>query len=359
MSIKLIDYTNFEIGNLTFSELSEGSKGMLRAYPQYIDPDTKRKIKDYHIQTPWIELNDYGIPKLGDFFPTDNEREFIRIPCDLNESTCVEFANILKQLDTTMSSKEKKEELFQKNWKKYKYSPSFREVIDQNQDDDEDETDKRKQLKNKVKKPSIKLKFDIAYDTKENNTIIYHSVMENEKRVRTKLEKENLVTIDDYVRAIPYMSKIRCHIKPVSLWAHGPKKPDPMYGITWKVHKIEVEVPSNYNVISKEARESDNFIDSDNDEPQSKQTTIHKTISKVNTEIVSSESDTKVKDNSESDDSESDDDELKPVVNNIVNVSSDDESEDEKPIVTVDSSSEEEIEEIKPKPTRKSKTSKK
>ena len=88
--------------------------------------------------------------------------------------------------------------------------------------------------------------------------------MEDGKRIRTKLE--NIKSIDDICRVVPYMSKVRCIIKPVKLWAQPASKKDPQYGITFKVYKIEVELPQNNYSRSKTILESDNFIDSDNEE---------------------------------------------------------------------------------------------
>ena len=38
-----------------------------------------------HIQTPFIKLNAYGVPKMTDYLKTDMERAFIKLPLDDNE----------------------------------------------------------------------------------------------------------------------------------------------------------------------------------------------------------------------------------------------------------------------------------
>ena len=38
-----------------------------------------------HIQTPFIKLNAYGVPKVTDYLKTDMDRAFIKIPLDNNE----------------------------------------------------------------------------------------------------------------------------------------------------------------------------------------------------------------------------------------------------------------------------------
>jgi hypothetical protein len=345
----IIDYTKFEPENLIFTKPEENSrsKGQLIGFSRYHDSKNKRD-KELFLQTCWLELNDYGIPQLGEFFKSDSDRDFIKIPCNLNNPECLSMVNKFKRFDEILSSKDKKDEFFGKKGKNYNYVPVFREIIEDIQDSDDEEDTKKKNTKKKVKQPYIKFKLNISYTTKENETIIYSSVKENEKRVRTRLE--NIKSIDDIARVVPYMSKIRCIIKPVKLWAQPATKKDPQYGITFKVYKIEVEPPNNSYSISKTILDSDNFIDSDDEDNEiptinttSNTTTINTTT--INTTTINTTSD------------DESDDELQPVSTTIVDVSSDeDEPVHSSQILNVDTSDSESEEEVKPKrkPSKKS-----
>ena len=349
----IVDYTKFEPENLSFTKPEENSrsKGQLIGFSRYHDSKSKRD-KELFLQTCWLELNDYGIPQIGEFFKTDSDRDSIKIPCNLNNPECLAMVNKFKRFDEILSSKDKKDEFFGKKGKNYNYVPVFREIMEDIQDSDDEEDTKKKNTKKKVKQPYIKFKLNISYNTKENETIIYSSVKENEKRVRTRLE--NIKTIDDIARAVPYMSKIRCIIKPVKLWAQPATKKDPQYGITFKVYKIEVEPPSNSYTVNKTILESDNFIDSDNEDEiiisESRITESTNKKSSIKNDTESDEPNTKV---TITNSDESDDDDLQPVTTNIVDVSSDSD-EDEEPIqqsqiLNVDTSESESEEEVKPK----------
>ncbi len=344
----IIDYTKFEPENLIFTKPEENSKskGQLIGFSRYHDIKNKRD-KELFLQTCWLELNDYGIPQIGEFFKSDSDRDFIKIPCNLNNPECLSMVNKFKRFDEILSSKDKKEEFFGKKGKNYNYVPVFREIIEDTQDSDDEEETKKKNTKKKVKQPYIKFKLNISYTSKENETIIYSSVKENEKRVRTRLE--NIKSIDDIARVVPYMSKIRCIIKPVKLWAQPASKKDPQYGITFKVYKIEVEPPNNSYSISKTILDSDNFIDSDDEENEI--TTSDKKTSNI---II----DTKTSNSSSDEESE---DELQPVNTTIVDVSSDEEDEpvQSSQILNVDTSDSESEEEVKPKRKPSKKSSKK
>jgi len=358
----IVDYTKFEPENLSFTKPEENSrsKGQLIGFSRYHDPKSKRD-KELFLQTCWLELNDYGIPQIGEFFKTDSDRDSIKIPCNLNNLDCLVMVNKFKKFDEILSSKDKKDEFFGKKGKNYNYVPVFREIIEDIQDSDDEEDTKKKNTKKKVKQPYIKFKLNISYNTKENETIIYSSVKENDKRVRTRLE--NIKTIDDIARAVPYMSKIRCIIKPVKLWAQPATKKDPQYGITFKVYKIEVEPPINSYTVNKTILESDNFIDSDEEEITISESRIKESTTK---ESTTKESITKNDSDSEEvntkvtiTNSDESDDELQPVTTNIVDVSSDSDEEQihQSQILNVDTSESESEEEVKPKP--KSKTIKK
>ena len=45
---------------------------------------TKRRRTNTSSQSPHIELNTYGIPKKGDYYPDEKQRAFLKCPLDLD-----------------------------------------------------------------------------------------------------------------------------------------------------------------------------------------------------------------------------------------------------------------------------------
>jgi hypothetical protein len=331
---EVTDYTIFEQKNLSFTKLEENSrsKGQLIGYSRYIESNGMEKT--LFLQTPWINLFTYGVPRLGEYYKTDADRSHLRIPLDLSNNEVLEFVNKIKDLDANMASEEMKEQLLGKKYKKYKYSSIYREGQEHNIDSDDEDVDTKK--KSPPRPPYMKFKLDLAWPDPDVKTIVYKSVMEDGKRVRTKYD--DIKSIDDFANVVRYRSNVRCIVRPVKMWAHPLTKKDPEYGITLKLIKIEVEPTSNAGTSYKSIYESDNFIDSDCDEelPVKKPAVTESPINNKK-ESNKKESDDEDDEDDEDEDDEDDDDDddnakIKVEPKKIVEVDSDDSSEDEEPV---------------------------
>lgn len=260
-----VDYSKFEAKHLTFTKLEENSrsKGQLIAYSRY-DPTNSGKDGVLFLQSPWIKLFTYGVPREGEYYKTDADRSHLRVPFDLSIPEVEMFVNKIKELDTIYSSPEMMETLLGKKFKKYKYQPIFREGQDQVNDDSDDENTVKKDA---PPRPAyMKVKLDTTWPDNEVKTLVFNSVLDaNNKRIRTKVD--HIKSIDDFANAVRFLSNVRLIMRPVKLWAHNTSKKDPQCGIVFKLVKIEVEPPKSSNTMYKQIYESDNFIDSDTDEP--------------------------------------------------------------------------------------------
>jgi hypothetical protein len=181
------------------------------------------------------------------------------VPLDLNIPEVANFANKLKELDSIMSSPEMIEKLFGKKAKKYKYLSIYKEsqLIEYDSDDD---TDKKKI--NEPKPPYLKLKLKLSYPDKKIESLVFESEKDLETKKITR-EKVNVTTIDEFTSYVRYKSDIRCIIKPFKIWAHPLTKKDPEFGISFRLEKVEVYKSSKPY---KSTLDSDNFIDSDDEE---------------------------------------------------------------------------------------------
>jgi hypothetical protein len=255
------NFTDFDISKLSFTNLEENdrSKGQKIAYPRYEHPQLGND-QPLFIQFPWIHLSSYGVPKISEFIKDDYQRLFLKIPLDQSVPEIKIFSDLLKSLDDKLGSQEYKEKLFGTKASKYEYQPIFRMP----QEEDEDEKAKNKKKDYGPRQPYMKLKIDATYPDNKIISIVFTSIMVNNKRTRTKVN--NILTIDDFAANITWMSRIHPIARPIKLWAHNASKKDPAYGLSFKLVKIEVEPSQNNLSKVKDYQEIDGFLDSDSDD---------------------------------------------------------------------------------------------
>lgn len=296
---------------------------------------------------PWIHLKSYGIPGKAEYYKDDNSRSFIKLPLDENESNVKDLIAWTKSFDKYFGSDSYKEKLFGSKKDKYQYQPCFREP--QEQEDDEENT----KTKNKAygpKLPYMKLKVDTTYPDNKIKTHVYKSVLENDKRVRTKVDDIN--SIDDLSKHLCFLSKARCYVSLSKLWAQTLKSSQtPKYGITFKLIKVEYEPRPQSNSSIQQFIESDIFLNDDEEVstvmPPKPPPTNNKKIVQVDSDEESDDDPQPVKNVKKpiNDDSESDDEQVTKV---SPKAQVDDSDSDDEPVkvqtkmVVVDTDSDEE-----------------
>ena len=250
-----VPFEQFEPERLTFTNFEENdrSKGQLISYPRYDHP-TLGEGQQLMLLTPFSKLFNYGVPRAGgDYYNTDRERAFLKLPIDPDNAEQMSLVEKLEKVDEMLDSDKRKKELFGKKDGKYIYN----KIVRESQTDDDKERPRY-----------IKLKLETKWPTDESMTQVYRSEMKNvngkEKRVRTPIE---VTTVDDFANAVRYLSNVRMIIRPVKMWAQPASRKDPGYGIVFKVVKIEVEPnPNGSNSSLKDYYNNDAFLDSDDDE---------------------------------------------------------------------------------------------
>jgi len=329
------NYSDVDVTRLGFTDLEENtrSKGQKIAYPRYDHP-SHGSDSPLFIQFPWVNLNSYGIPRLGEFYSDDSQRAFVKIPLDQSIPEVKQFSELLQAIDEKLGSDEFKEKMFGAKASKYEYQPIYR--LPQEEDEDAKKDPNKKDYG--PRHPYMKLKIDTTYPENKVKSIVFTSVPSaNGKRTRTKVD--GISTVDDIASHICFMSKIRPIGRPVKLWAQAPNKKDPTFGLTFKMAKVEVEPPSKSNSNVKQYLESDAFLDSD-DESETIETVKAVTTSK----LVVTQSKTSVKqvaqvesdeESEQESEDESEEEVTKPAVKGkapvkqVAQVESDEESDEE------------------------------
>jgi hypothetical protein len=300
------DFTNVNVNALNFTNLEDSEKGQKRAFPRYEHPKYGSE-RPLYIQLPWILMESYGIPTLGQYYESDENRLFIKLPLNLSIPDIKNFVDFLKSIDSKLESKEFKEKIFGPKANKYKYQPIVKVPLD---GDDE----------KKVRLPYMKLNLDTTYPDKKIKSLLFVASSTDKNRTRTQID--NLDTVSKFEKYLCYQSTIHPIIKPSKLWAHPPTKPGAEYGLTFKLTKVEVVMPQrsitnikNYEEINGGFLDEDSDSDIDNNKLTPSNSDEHITETKViNTNKLSDKSDDESEDDS---DTESSDDEpvQKPVLN--------------------------------------------
>lgn len=323
-------YSELDVSRISSTELEENerSQGQKIAYPRYDHP-TLGADQALIIQFPWIKLSAYGIPRAGQYYKNDTDRMFIKLPLDLSVPEVEKLADTLKNMDALFSSPEFCEKLLGPKWKKYKYTPIFREASEI----EEDDKPKGKNDAPRFRPPYMKLKIASDYNTGTINTILFKSEMVDGKRTRTKID--DIKTIDEFASKVSYLSNFRPIARCVKFWAQPLSKKDPQWGVIFKIIKAEVEPVAKSNNLYKEFMNSDAFLDSDEEVETTKtsQPTVKKTIVNIDSDEDSDEEPvSKPKQVAKVEESDDESEEEKPVVKTkqvAKKVESDDDSEEE------------------------------
>jgi hypothetical protein len=319
-----VNYVDVDVARISATELQENdrSKGQRIAYPRY-HHSILGENQALMMQFPWIRLETYGVPRAGEYFKTDADRSFVKVPLNTSVPEVASLVEKLKEIDAYFASEDFASKLLGKKWNKYTYQPIYREAnVPQGDDSDEETTAAKKQSDPKL--PYLKLKIDTEYGSNAIKTQLFRSETVDGKRVRTEVKE--MECLDDFTKLVSYQSNFRPITRLVKFWAQPLTKKDPTWGATLKIVKAEVEPSSKGNGLYKQYMNADAFLDSDEEvkvpvQSQSHQDKKAVPVSKKTVEV-------------ESDDQS--DEEEKPAakvttssVKQTVQVESDDDSESE------------------------------
>merc|ERR1712072_392508 len=281
--------SELESSRLSFTTLEENerSKGQKIAYPRYHHP-TLGEGQSLIIQGCWTKMISYGVPTLGEYYTSDDDRKFLKMPFDMSNPEVVEMVKPLQEIDEMYSTEDFKKENFGKYAKKYTYTPIFRQA----QEDEDDDNSKP---------PYMKLKLNTSWPEGNVTTKVFLTEKLDDGTVKRTLQEVESVT--DFATHVRYLCNFRPLFTPVKMWAQQHKMKDPKYGIVFKLIAIEVEPMANSSSSYQNFQSSDLFID-DTNVPT---TTIQTSESKVESSKLVQKLDDDDEDEDDSSDESSDD----------------------------------------------------
>jgi len=298
-------YSDIDPKKLSFTDFEENAraKGQKIAYVRYTDD--KRGESTLIMQTPWITLDTYGIPRAGEYYKDENSRSFMKVPLDLHDECIKVLHDKMSELDTILSEDETKKTIFgsSKVAKQYQYQPVIRHPPQETIDDSDDESDDDSKKPKFARPPYMKAKFHLDYETGNMKTKLYKRVTEGD----VKREEVPIKTLVDVEKLVTWKSRVRLILMPNKLWAlktYNGKK----YGISWKVMQIEVEPVARSSM--RDVFGTDAFLDSD-DEGEADNSTVAAVVQKLDSAKVEDESESESESES---DSESEDEKPKKKV---------------------------------------------
>ena len=196
-----LNYTNVNPEKITFEKFKELTL-------------IKYESKPLLIQTPWLNINAFGMPRRDEYHTTEEQLKNIHLPIDSKE-----FKELIQAIDNIMCKEEFKKEHLGDKHEKYTYHTML--------------------LEKENKPASIKFKFSTTRDDKQDILTLLYKTSENENKMqRTLIDKP---TVDDFMKHIPYRSDVRCIFQIVRLWFQPSTLKNPTYGLTLELIKIEVK----------------------------------------------------------------------------------------------------------------------
>jgi len=267
--------STFDVSNLEFTELLENSrsKGNKIAWPRFKNSDGN--LNSLVFQTPFITIDSYGIPSIGDYYKDDKARSFFKVPVDPNvNEEMKQLHDKLAEIDTYLGDDgKKKEQIFgsARTAKQYKYQPILRTPMQMETVDSDSDDEGTKEVKSVIERPKyFKANFRTDYETGEMQTKFFMRKKIGDKTIREPIE--GVESISDAEKYVKYKGTVRLVMIPNKLWVmknYEGKK----YGMSFKITHVEVEeqvMSSNM----KQVYDGDAFIsDSEDDELDIEDTT--------------------------------------------------------------------------------------
>jgi hypothetical protein len=280
-----IDTTKFEF---TTPEENQRSKNQLIGWVRY------GKGGQLLIKSDFCHLSSGGVPRESEYHPTDDKRRHMRVP---ENDTSKGLFDKLREIDEILGSDQTRERFFGKKANKYTYVPIVRDPI---VDEDDENAE--------VKPSYIKLVFCTSYPDGNITTNIFWN-----KEDGNPPEKQDVLTPDDAMKAVPYLSTNRYVISPVKIWAQQPKMKDPTYGITFKIVQIETKHGESGCGLNQYLGSNTFIVDSD-EVPTTKETNSNDKETNQETVFTNQEEkDSESESESSDDSSDSEDEEPEPV----------------------------------------------
>ena len=229
--MSVIKYNEYDVNELDFEHIAAAAK---RKSTQTILFPLYKGERSPNIQLPNIELTSYGVPTKCEFFKEDYQRQFVKIPLDASIPEVALLMDWIRKLDERMAKQDIKEKAFGKKNPKANYQTCLRTPMTE---DGQPRTDRL---------PYMKVKLMSKYPSNEITTNVIIQNPDGSKQI-----VYDTTSVDDVADTVRFKSKIKCIILPSKLWIIPPAGGDAMYGVSFKLVKVLVELPPKREVTTE------------------------------------------------------------------------------------------------------------
>ena len=184
------------------------------------------------IQSPWMNLSNYGIPRTDKLHTKEEDRQYVRVPLSRKQDD--PFVVFIKLLDECFNSDDFRKSYLGDKQQKYEYFPLHKESTE----------DKYP--------PSMKLKMEIKGEGDQASLTTSFIRVDDSN----KCERLSVYNMDDAMKAVSFRSDIRMLFRVMKVWVQPSIK---AYGCVLRLKKIQIKKTS------KEKEGEDDFIVSEED----------------------------------------------------------------------------------------------
>lgn len=260
---QMIEIKDFKSKNLKFTELdTEKNKKQFISFCNY--KYKNEKTSAFRFRTREILFSQYGIPSLGEYYKTDADRDFVKVPFDPAQQACVELQKMVTEIDEYIMKN--KDEVLGKYAPLYEYVPIVKKPAEPDELNKiiEDPSDEKKKEKKKPSQPPMlycKVKFNTDFETKEVRT---HVFVRNDEGKPDPVDTKTITDLNKYLK---WQSTARFIIKISKLWAAKAKDKNGKrtFGISLKCEQLEIAKLSSIGATTKDDLKEFAFGDNDNE----------------------------------------------------------------------------------------------
>lgn len=191
---------SFEVANLSFKPVKLPNQTALILLPKLNGNEVP------NIRLPRIELTCYGVPRLGQYFKTDKDRQFLQLPIQGEILARFEMLDSIVRHNSTLTD----------TWSDSEYVPV---------------------VKHGLYGPYIKLKLETDYRTGDIETVVWRSVKQADNTIHT--EHVDVNSMDEFAAMCPLNCSINCVIRLVKVWSINKR-----FGLTLKLVKANILQPN-------------------------------------------------------------------------------------------------------------------
>lgn len=263
---KTILCKEFKIKNFAISEfdmkISEANKQQFLAYPRYSYDNKINSQSGLTFQTGWIKLEQYGFPTLGDYNKTDETRNYVKIPLNLDLPDSKALYDMATEIDkyilANVATLVPKIYLAKAKFDKLDYNPLIKEPAEV----DEGKTPRLH---------GCKAKLDIDFNTKKIKTCIFVKEVDQLDTTKTRTVKKTVNTPTDLDEYLTWNCNVRFIINANKFYVQKATNPNKKYtyGMSLKIVQMEIE-PREKNSSS----DFSNYAFKNNDDAETQTQTV-------------------------------------------------------------------------------------